>query len=274
MATRGHEIVPVSRRRVSREEGVVSVTTALSMVASGRCDLIINAATRGSVSTDPEPEVSLCRRIAFAAAMSETPTILISSTRVLEGYSEAVDEAAKCRPATRYAKTNALCEYAWLKVPNQRATILRATNLFFSPTSRWSSQNSLLPWSVLREAVGLPSLVFNSGPESTRTFISIADLVDAILRIATSPPESRICCSLPGLTINLRRLSYLIGTALAATTGTENTNVQFGEGASHPADIRASWLSTQGWTSRLGYEEITREMIKWLDCANGRQLTK
>ncbi len=260
LAEDGHDIVRVSSRApMAGAPEVVSLEASATMVDS--VDLVVNCSGRGDRRQGERTGLDAAEVLAPAAARAGLPSVLISTTRVLEGYDGDPDEDAPPRPTTPYAMSNAANEEQWLDHGGQ--SVLRITNFFAPPASLASPQALLLPWSLVTEALATGHIGIRSGPDLRKEFVSAADVAAATLLLAVSADAPRVVATAPGLSTRLRDLATATAAAVE-TSGRPRPTASFGPNGVQPPGSRPGWLAEHGWSSRLTLEQITSIVTQWI----------
>lgn len=264
LGARAHEVVPVSARApLSSDPGVASLQEAHEAISAGEVDLVLNCAGRGDRRSSDRSGVDATDFLATAVAASGVPGVLLSTTRVLEGYAEDYDPSAAPQATTPYGLANAENEARWLMPEAPRMHVLRITNYFCAPQSLDSPQALLLPWSLVTEGLEKGTIGIRSGASLTKEFVSADDVASAVTLIASDPTAPRICATVPGAALSLRELADASVQALEAT-GRTGIEVSFGpDGPSGPACL-PGWLGHRGWSGQLTSEAISDEITQWL----------
>jgi nucleoside-diphosphate-sugar epimerase len=108
--------------------------------------------------------------------------LYLSSTRVYAGAERGVEEATfrvdPARPDDVYNLSKLMGESLCLAMPNEKVRVARLSNVF-GPD--WGSHNFLA--TVIAEAVDAGELVFRTAPDSEKDYISLGEVVDALLTI-------------------------------------------------------------------------------------------
>jgi nucleoside-diphosphate-sugar epimerase len=231
-------------------------------VSDGRIDLVVNAAGRGDRRPGERTGTDSTAILAPAIASSGTSAVLLSTMRVLEGYSEPVPDDAPPRPTTPYAEANALHEAQWL-ASTSTGTVLRLANYFCAPLSVESPQAQLLPWSLVTEALASGTITVRSSRDTMREFVDATDVASALL-ILSAAPEARVVATAPGVVVSLDDLAGAVSLALA-DTGRTRPVISFGPGPSvSPPRCLPGWLAHQGWRSRLTPDSVRAVVGQWL----------
>lgn len=264
----GYEVVGVSARAGSPDAGdAVSYSEAAAAITRGGLDLVVHASgpgdRRGGGRTGLDASVALGPAVASAGV----PAVLVSTTRVLEGYADGHAEDAVPRPLTPYAAANAASEERWKALAGPGASILRVANFFCTPTSGSSPQAGLLPWSLLAEGRASGSIRVRSAPSVSREFVDAADAAAAVLLLAGTAP-GRTAATLPGVRLSLEDLVAAVGDAMEVA-GLPRPVVEFGaEAAGSTPLTQATWLAGHGWHAGVSQASMTSAMAGWIGSAS------
>ena len=261
LVNRGHEVFAVSSRApMSGHPDVLGLGEMRTLVQTDAVDAIVNAGGPGdhrsrveSVSDWSQQLLNACRGL---------PAILISTTRVLEGFQDRPSEDASGRPLTPYGRANTQHEQLWLKAPNGR--VLRLVNFFCSPTSVDSPQARLLPWSLLLEGWQTGHIGVRSRDDTSKEFVDSDDVARAIEAVVAFEPSCRTIVAGPGAVVTLRDLGEASISA-CARAGLLEVQASFGtESPNSSWSMAPGFLADHGWTSELTLERMTQEMTQWL----------
>ncbi len=261
LAKRGHDMVPVSSRApLAGTPSVYGLAEAKNLVSAGAIDALVHAGGPGD---------HRARRSDFHQWTSELlelcadlPSVLISTTRVLEGYRQTPPESAAGEPSTAYGRANTDHEQMWLTYPNTR--ILRMVNYFCSPARVDSPQAQLLPWSLLVEGWRTGRISVRSAESTVREFIDAADASLAIETLLGEAPNDRIAVATPGLVASLKELGEA-SIQVCNEAGRHGVIASFGnESSGAPWQLSPGWLSQRGWASELTLDSMATEMSRWL----------
>lgn len=257
----GHEVIPVSSRQVT---GAVSHAEALDLVTSGSVDLVVSASGPGDRREVDRTGLQAVRALESAGPTSKIPAILISTTRVLEGHPGKAKETDVGAATTRYASANLANENAWLELSSFSPRVLRLTNFFAEPRTQSSGQTSLLPWSLVTDALETGRIVVRSDPSVSREFVdaqSIAAAIEAMIANVDQCP-SRIATA-PGTTLSLSALCDCIEQAFTRNS-LNPPEVTFGTEMQAPARVEARWLTSMGWSCTLTPASVTDTISSYL----------
>jgi nucleoside-diphosphate-sugar epimerase len=264
LLAQGHEVVPVSARApLGSEPGVLSLPEAMEAISRVDAELVLNCSGRGDRRASERSGVDATDYLAETIAASGIPGVLLSTTRVLEGYSEDYSESSEPQATTPYALANAENEARWLAHGALRMHVLRITNYFCAPQTVESPQAQLLPWSLATEALEKGSIGIRSGPSLTKEFVSAADVTRAVTMIGGDSSAPLVCATVPGAPLSLRALAEACVTALERV-GRGGVDVTFGLDQPPGASCLPGWLASTGWRGELTANLITDEVTAWL----------
>ncbi len=260
----GHEVLSVSSRApLSTYPDVVSFEAALAAISGRQADLVLNCSGRGDRRGSDRSGVDATDFLAAATADAGIPGVLLSTTRVLEGYTEDFSEAAEPRATTPYATANAENEARWLASGAPAMHVLRITNYFSAPQRLDSPQALLLPWSLVTEALDKGSIGIRSGASLIKEFVSAEDVARAVTLIASDPSAPRICATVPGAALSLQALAEACLSALRSV-GRVGVEVTYGPDGPPGVVCLPGWLASAGWQGELTANLITEEVTAWL----------
>lgn len=263
-AGRGHEVQAVSSRAAALErDDVISVETAAGVIDRGETDLIVNASGRGDRRESTRAGVESARALADRLAGTEIPAVLISTTRVLEGWATDYAEDADPRATSPYAEANAEHERLWLAAGPATASVLRITNYFCRPQAADSPQSLLLPWSLVTEAVTDGRITVRAGRSMAKEFVNADDVVRAIEVMASSESRPAVCATAPGTMITIGELAHAVSRALVSI-GHREPDVTFGVDSPAGPVCLPGWLAEHGWQGGLGLGDVEAEIRAWL----------
>jgi len=261
LVNRGHEVFALSSRApLSEHPDVLDLNQVRGLVQADAVDAIVNAGGPGdhrsradSMSGWSQQLLDACRGV---------PAILISTTRVLEGFEHRPDEDASGRPLTPYGRANTEHEQMWLKAPHGR--VLRLVNFFCPPTSIDSPQAKLLPWSLLLEGWETGHIGVRSREDTSKEFVDSDDVARAIEVMVAFEPSCRTVVAGPGAVVTLRDLGEASFSS-CAKAGWPEVQASFGsESPSSSWSMAPGCLADHGWSSELTLERMTEEMTRWL----------
>ena len=261
LVNRGYEVFALSSRAPLIEDpDVLDLNQVRSLVQTGAVDAIVNAGGPGDHRSRAELVNGWSQQLLNACR--GVPAILISTTRVLEGFEDRPSEEASGRPLTAYGRANAEHEQLWLEAPHGR--VLRLVNFFCSPTSINSPQAKLLPWSLLLEGWETGHIGVRSRDDTSKEFVDSDDVARAVEVIVAFEPSCRTIVAGPGAVVTLRDLGEASISA-CARAGLLEVQASFGtESPNSSWSMAPGFLAGQGWTSELTLERMTQQMTQWL----------
>lgn len=263
LASGGHETVAASSRAPLAGPGVLTLEDAADLVASGRIDLVVNASGRGDWRPGDRPGTNSTDVLAPAIVASAVPAVLVSTLRVLEGYTGSASEDSPALVSSAYAKANAEGEDRWLSECGPSGCVLRIANYLCAPSGLHSPQAHLLPWSLVTEAWETGSIAIRSGPLTERVFVSATDVASALELLSSERPLSRICATVPGMLTTLADLVDMTGDAFIAA-GLPRPEATFGTQSQSPWTMEPGWLSHHGWSCELNPVDLSGVIAQWL----------
>lgn len=262
---RGHEVIPASSRApLGHFPNMVSIDSVISRLKAGTADLVVNCAGRGDRRIADRTGTDATQLIAPLLSRSGIPGVLLSTTRVLEGYSGLVKEDAEPCPTSAYGQANSENERLWLdaRAEGGQLSVLRLTNFFADPMASDSPQSLLLPWSLIQEAVAQRSITMRSGPNVSKDFIAADDVVAALEILARHSDAPKLCATAPGFQVTLSQLAEMCAVAVESLS-LDSPKMSFGPDGEISSQLGAGWLSSKGWSCRLTTEAMIAVMVKW-----------
>ena len=263
----GHEVVRVSARQQSvaddREGSLIGVEEAARLLSEGRVDLLINASGPGDRRGPSATWRDTSRLLSSASREAGTRAVLLSTTRVMEGYGRDYEEGEPPLATTEYARLNAENESVWCASGEDRATVLRISNFFCRPQGRESPQVGLLPWSLAAEARDAGTITMRSGANLVKDFVTGADVAAAALLLAERADAPRVCATSPGAGFSLGMLAEETACAIEQVSGSRPV-VSFGPDGDQAPRCSPSWLAELGWSSSLTAGGLREEIETWL----------
>lgn len=245
---------------MSEHPDVLDLNQVRSLVQTDAVDAIVNAGGPGDHRSRAELVNGWSQQLLDACR--GIPAILISTTRVLEGFEHRPEEDASGRPLTPYGRANTKHEKLWLEAPHGR--VLRLVNFFCSPTSVDSPQAKLLPWSLLLEGWQTGHIGVRSREDTAKEFVHSDDVARAIEVVVAFEPSRRTVVAGPGAVFTLRDLGEA-SISSCAKAGWPDVQASFGtESSSSSWSMAPGFLADQGWSSELTLERMTEEMTRWL----------
>jgi len=263
LALRGHEVIQASGRAPVDGTTAIGYLESASLIEAGSIDLVVNAAGRGDRRSSPRSGQDATNALAPAVRESGVPAVLMSTTRVLEGYGLTATESDPARPLTAYGEANAEHEVTWLATIGDSGRVLRIANYFCSPSSREAPQAQLLPWSLVTEALDSGRIAVRSSPETTREFVDAADVATAIEILGVDRPPSGFAATTPGIVL---RLEDLVRATVEAfeQTGRPVPTVTFGSETPIQPTWHGTWLTECGWRARFDITTLRASISAWL----------
>lgn len=259
----GHAVSRVSTREHAWSPDILSAHQAIDLLRGTGVSFVINASGPGDIRGAGNDFRNKVAGVARACRETSTPSILISTTRVMEGYDRPYAEDEVPKPLTPYGRGNALNEAFWLQEAGASATVLRATNVLLPPTRKGSPQASLLPWSLVVDAMHTGSIAVRSTPESSKSFISIPDLVTAIDVAHQTVEHPSVLATSPATVFTLAELSELVQAAVTRILGVQ-VSISFGHERPSSCMATPGWLHEHGWQSMLRPNDMQDLIEQWL----------
>ena len=264
LADAGHDVLRVSGRApLADEPDVIGFDQAAMLVREHRVDAVINCAGRGDRRASERTGRDATDKLAVAVRDAGLPAVLISTTRVLEGYDADYAEDAPPKPLTPYAEANAANEAAWLAAGGTTAHVLRITNYFAQPSSADSPQASLLPWSLVTEALATGHIGVRSGASLAKEFVGAADVASAAVLVLTSPDAPQTVATVRGAVLTMADLVAACQRAFVAAGKPEPT-AAFGPDAPAGPACKPGWLAAQRWNAHLDATNVEQTVAAWL----------
>ena len=262
-AMHDHTVTKVSSRPIMAQQGFLSIDDAAGIICAKKVSLVVNASGPGDIRGSNDAWISRASAVAQACRASRTPSVLISTTRVMEGYEQDYEENDPPQPRTEYGRGNALSEALWLEHAGDQATVIRATNVFLEPSYRDSPQTRLLPWSLVLEGVERGEIVIRSSRSSIKYFISIADLCSAIETVHQTQQNPRVVVTTPAISLTLSQLTDIAQRAIQNTLGWD-ISARFGIDETRALRCESGWLHEHQWESKLDPCLLQARMESWL----------
>jgi hypothetical protein len=179
----------------------------------------------------------------------------------MEGYSGILTEDEPPRPVTDYALANADREKTWCV--SEQARFLRVVNYLSTPQDTNSPQAALLPWSLVKDALESGRIDIRSAPTLEKQFISAADLVRAIIKIAISSDAPVWCWTAPGFTLTLDQMVSAVKAAICRLDLAQ-PGVTFGSAFPPKPYLEPGWLANNGWFSELEFSNVVDLIESWI----------
>ena len=263
----GHDVLRASARRQADvwrgDASVIAIEAAVELITGDRVDLLVNASGPGDRRGASATWRDTSRDLSGACLGTRTSAVLLSTTRVMEGYERDYEEAEPPLPMTDYARLNTENEALWGSAGGKAATVLRITNFFCQPQARHSPQSGLLPWSLVTEALETGAIQMRSGANLIKEFVSARDVATAALCIAESDEAPKACVTSPGAALSLSMLARESSLAVESALGSRPA-VSFGPDGEQPPRCSPGWLAASGWQSSLTADELRGEVVAWL----------
>lgn len=262
LETLGHHVIGVSSRApILTHPAIISSSDLVATLESGGVDLLVNAAGPGDRRPEGRAAHSMHLEVLESGERCGVPSVLISTTRVLEGVDGSRDEEMSPEPRSPYAEANAKSEEAWLA--HGGSCVLRMSNYLAPPKSWDSPQAGLLPWSLVTEALATGEIIVRSAPESSREFVSSLDVARALVMLGEVEDLPRLCAAAPGVSLTMGELvSSVID--VVRELGVAAPEVTFGEECVVIPGVNPGWLSSRGWRSDVSPEMVTAMVASWL----------
>jgi len=261
MVDMGHVVVPGSSRApLSELPDVLDLHSAADLIKRREVEGVLVASGRGDRRETPRSGLESTAVLAAASSLAGVPSVLLSTTRVMEGTLGAAEDAPSC-PVSPYAHANADNEAVWLQAGGR--SILRMTNFFCVPSSSASPQNELLPWSLVHEALEKGTISVRSTPVMTKEFVGAGDVASAAATLMSTEHPPRICATTPGAAFSMSDLVSTVsrGFVLAGHAPPQAT---YGTLTSSAAVLRPGWLASQGWRASLTGQLMAQAVAAWL----------
>ena len=188
----------------------------------------------------------------------------VSTPEVYGSTSGLIDETALFNPSTPYAASRAACDLHLRTFLNQHkfpVAWTRAANVYGPGQQLYR----IIPRTILSIKLG-QKLSLHGGGYSVRSFIHIADVADATLRIARSAPAGETYHLSTPHNISIRHLVETTCRMMGADfqSVVEITDDRPGKDAAYLLDS-AKARSTFGWTDAVTLETGIAETIRWVD---------
>jgi len=259
-----HEVIRVSSRApIDTDPEVLSIAESLALIHDNSVHLVVHAGGPGDHRSDRTSWETTTSILATALHTCAVPGVLLSTTRVLEGWETGFTEDSAPKPLTFYAENNARNEQLWLERGGSTASVLRLANFFSMPKSLDSPQAALLPWSLVTEALATGSIGIRSGALLTKEFVNGNDIARAALALAATEDRPSIVATLPGLKISLADFAGAVQRAFV-NAGRARPAVTFGPEATAGPPSSPGWLASVGWNSELSLAIIEQAVTEWV----------
>lgn len=238
-----------------------------------RPDYVVNFAAQGMVAQSwllPEHwyQTNVVANVKLHERLRKCPWLKkyvhVSTPEVYGSTSGLVDESAPFNPSTPYAASRAACDLH-LRTFWQHHTFpvvwTRAANVYGPGQQLYR----IVPRTILSIRLG-QKLSLHGGGHSVRSFIHIADVADATLRVARSGPAGETYHLSTTRMISIRELVALIcrmmGTDFATTV--EITEDRPGKDAAYLLNS-AKAHAALGWRDTFSLEDGIAATIRWVD---------
>lgn len=186
----------------------------------------------------------------------------VSTPEVYGSTSGLIDESAPFNPSTPYAASRAACDLHLRTFFNQYkfpVVWTRAANVYGPGQQLYR----IIPRTILSIRLG-QKLSLHGGGHSVRSFIHIADVADATLRIARSAPAGECYHLSTPRNISIRELVEMICRTMGADFDAivQVTEDRPGKDAAYLLDS-AKARRTLGWRDAVSLEAGVAETIQW-----------
>jgi dTDP-glucose 4,6-dehydratase len=236
-------------------------------------DYVVNFAAQGMVAQSwqiPEHwyQTNVVGNVKFHDRLRKQPWLKkyvhVSTPEVYGSTSGLIDETAPFNPSTPYAASRAACDLHLRTFLNQHkfpVTWTRAANVYGPGQQLYR----IIPRTILSIKLG-QKLQLHGGGHSVRSFIHIADVADATLRIARSAPVGETYHLSTPRNISIRELVEMICRTMGADFNAvvQVTEDRPGKDAAYLLDS-AKARSTLGWRDAVALETGMVETIRWVD---------
>lgn len=236
-------------------------------------DYVVNFAAQGMVAQSwqiPEHwyQTNVVGNVKFHDRLRKRPWLRkyvhVSTPEVYGSTSGLIDESAPFNPSTPYAASRAACDLHLRTFLNQHkfpVTWTRAANVYGPGQQLYR----IIPRTILSIKLG-QKLQLHGGGHSVRSFIHIADVADATLRIARSAPVGETYHLSTPRNISIRELVELICRTMGADFNAvvQVTEDRPGKDAAYLLDS-AKARSMLAWRDAVALETGIAETIRWLD---------
>jgi len=260
----GHDVVRVSSRApLNDDPAAQSFEDAVALMHSGDIDVVVHAAGPGDHRSGRDTWESTTALFGSAIATSGVRGILLSTTRVLEGYETDFSENSQALARTVYAQKNARNEELWLASGGDSAAVLRLANFFSSPVTLDAPQAALLPWSLVTEALDTGAIGIRSGANFAKEFVSGADIARAVVALGDATSAPPIVATVPGLRVSMADFAGAVQRAFVRA-GLPTPEVGFGPDGVASPQCSPGWLATAGWKVELSLGTIEDAIVSWI----------
>lgn len=249
------------------------VDALMAALEAFRPDVVVNFAAQGMVAQSwqfPEHwyQTNVVGNVRFHDRLRKCAWLQryvhVSTPEVYGSTSGLIDETALFNPSTPYAASRAACDLHLRTFLNQYkfpVVWTRAANVYGPGQQLYR----IIPRTILSIKLG-QKLSLHGGGHSVRSFIHIADVADATLRIARSAPLGECYHLSTPHNISIRELVEMICRMMKADFNSvvEVTEDRPGKDAAYLLDS-AKARNTLGWRDRIGLEAGVAETIRWVD---------
>lgn len=236
-------------------------------------DYVVNFAAQAMVAQswqNPEHwyQTNVVGNVKFHERLRKQPWLKayvhVSTPEVYGSTSGLIDETAPFNPSTPYAASRAACDLHLRTFLNQHkfpVAWTRAANVYGPGQQLYR----IIPRTILSIKLG-QKLQLHGGGHSVRSFIHIADVADATLRIARSAPIGETYHLSTPRNISVRELVEMIcrmmGTDYNAVV--QVTEDRPGKDAAYLLDSAKARL-TLGWKDTIALEAGIADTIRWVN---------
>ena len=188
----------------------------------------------------------------------------VSTPEVYGSTSGLINESAPFNPSTPYAASRAACDLHLRTFLNQHkfpVVWTRAANVYGPGQQLYR----IIPRTILSIKLG-QKLKLHGGGHSVRSFIHIADVADATLRIARTAPVGNTYHLSTPRNISIREVVEVICRMMQAdfSSVVEVTEDRPGKDAAYLLDSTLARTSL-GWQDRITLEQGIAETVRWVD---------
>ncbi|MEN9633870.1 MAG: hypothetical protein RL077_2274 [Verrucomicrobiota bacterium] len=238
-----------------------------------RPDAVVNFAAQGMVAQSwqiPEHwyQTNVVANVKFHDRLRKQPWLKkyvhVSTPEVYGSTSGLIDESAPFNPSTPYAASRAACDLhlrTFLQQYKFPVAWTRAANVYGPGQQLYR----IIPRTILSIKLG-QKLSLHGGGHSVRSFIHIADVADATLRIARSAPVGATYHLSTPSNISIRQLVEMICRIMGADFNAvvQVTDDRPGKDAAYLLDS-ARARRELGWNDAVSLETGIAETIRWVD---------
>jgi dTDP-glucose 4,6-dehydratase len=238
-----------------------------------RPDFLVNFAAQGMVAQSwltPEHwyQTNVVGNVTFHDRLRKCAWLKkyvhVSTPEVYGNTSGLIDESAPFNPSTPYAASRAACDLhlrTFLAQHKFPVVWTRAANVYGPGQQLYR----IIPRTILSIRLG-QKLSLHGGGRSVRSFIHIADVADATLRIARSAPAGETYHLSTAHNISIRELVEMICRTMGADFNAivESTGDRPGKDAAYLLDS-AKARRTLGWRDTVALGDGIAATIRWVD---------